>query len=106
MPTSKEFITDFNTITCAIPDVSYRAMMGDYVLYYRGKVVGGFYDNRLLVKPVEGLENLLPTATLQIPYEGAKPMVWIEKLDGSLLKDVFEYLYKVLPEPKKKKEKK
>lgn len=105
MPTSKEFIADFDLKTSGIPYISYRAMMGEYVLYYRGKVVGGFYDNRLLVKPVEGLEVLLPTATLQIPYTGAKPMVWIEKLDGGLLKDIFEFLYQRLPE-KKKKEKK
>ena len=81
-----------------------RAMMGEYVLYYGGKVVGGVYDNRLLVKPTPSAIALLPDAPMELPYEGAKPMLLVEDVeDKDFLVRLFDAMYGELPEPKKKK---
>ena len=86
--------------------VSSRAMMGEYVIYYRGKVVGGIYDDRFLVKPVEAAVSLMPEAEYEIPYQGAKEMLLVDNLeDRSFLKKLMESMYEQLPEPKKKKKK-
>ena len=101
MPSSKEY-SDFVLEQC--DGLSARAMMGEYVLYYGGKVVGGVYDNRLLVKPTESAVELLPNAPRELPYDGAKEMLLVEDVeDGELLKRLFEAMYDELPEPKKKK---
>lgn len=77
-------------------------MMGEYVLYYGGKVVGGIYDNRLLVKPTKSAFALLSNAPKEQPYEGAKDMFLVEDIeDKELLKKLFEAMYEELPEPKK-----
>ena len=84
--------------------LSARTMMGEYVLYYGGKVVGGVYDNRLLVKPTESAVALMPEASRELPYEGAKEMLLVEDIeDRDILKKLFEAMYEELPEPKKKK---
>ena len=103
MATNKEFLNNFFEQVKNIPEVSSRAMMGEYVLYYKGKVIGGIYDNRVLIKPVDGLDELLPDAKLQIPYQGAKPLVYLESFEEELLKNIFELLYNKLPQPKPKK---
>jgi len=105
MATSKQFINELSEKLSAVGEIAFRPMFGEYVVYYRGKVVGDVCDNRLLVKVAKELESLLPSATLQLPYEGAKPMILIENYDPALIKKVFEVLYSVLPEPKKKKSK-
>lgn len=100
MSSSKEYI-DFVLEQCH--GLSARAMMGEYVLYYCGKVVGGVYDNRLLVKPTEAAVTLLPNAQREFPYDGAKEMLLVENIeDRELLKKLFELMYEELPEPKKK----
>ncbi len=79
-------------------------MMGEYVLYYSGKVVGGIYDNRLLVKPTPSAVALMPEAQCELPYEGAKEMLLVEDVeDRDFLNKLFEAMYEELPEPKKKK---
>ena len=101
MASSKEYL-DFVLAQCS--GLSARAMMGEYVLYYGGKVVGGVYDNRLLVKPTKSVVSLLPNAPYEFPYEGAKEMLLVEDIeDRELLKKLFEAMYEELPEPKKKK---
>ena len=101
MASSKEYL-DFVIEQCS--GLSARAMMGEYVLYYGGKVVGGVYDNRLLVKPTKSAVALLPNAQSELPYEGAKEMLLVEDIeDRALLKKLFEAMYEELPEPKKKK---
>lgn len=81
-----------------------RAMMGEYVLYYRGRVFGGLYDNRLLVKPIPAALALLPQARQELPYDGAKPMLLVENMeDRDFLAQLLEAMYFQLPEPKKKK---
>ena len=79
-------------------------LMGEYVLYYGGKVVGGVYDNRLLVKPTPSATLLMPNAPRELPYEGAKEMLLVEDVeDRAFLHKLFEVMYEELPEPKKKK---
>ncbi|MBR4555044.1 MAG: competence protein TfoX [Ruminococcus sp.] len=85
-------------------DVSYRAMMGEYILYFRGKVVGGIYDDRLLVKPTVSAVRLMPEAPRELPYEGAKEMLLVENVDDrEFLSGLFAAVADDLPEPKKKK---
>lgn len=57
-------------------------MMGEYILYYQGKIVGGIYDDRFLVKPTKSAKALMPKATLELPYEGAKEMLLVEDMDN------------------------
>ena len=101
MASSKEYL-EFVLEQCE--GLSARTMMGEYVLYYGGKVVGGVYDNRLLVKPTESAVALMPEAPRELPYEGAKEMLLVEDIeDRDLLKKLFEAMYEELPKPKKKK---
>ena len=100
MASSKEYI-EFVLEQCN--DLSARAMMGEYVLYYGGKVVGGVYDNRLLVKLTKSALLLLPNAPRELPYEGAKEMILVEDIeDRDFLQLLFGAMYRELPEPKKK----
>lgn len=87
------------------PDkITYRAMMGEFILYYRGKIVGGIYDNRLLVKPVKSAVSYMPEATYALPYEGGKEMLLVEEVDSKeYLTGLFRAMYEELPAPKPKK---
>ena len=88
-------------------DVSSRAMMGEYVLYYRNKVFGGIYDDRFLVKPTKAALSLMPDAPLEIPYEGAKKMLLVERLDDrQFLQALLQAMEPELPEKKKRSQKK
>ncbi len=101
MASSKEYI-EFVLEQCN--GLSARAMMGEYVLYYGGKIVGGVYDNRLLVKSTKAAKALMSNAEYQLPYDGAKEMLLVEDVeDRDLLNKLFESMYEELPEPKKKK---
>ena len=85
------------------PETGFRAMMGEYVLYYREKVFGGIYDNRVLVKPTSAALRLMPEAPGEPPYEGAKEMLLLENLDHrEFVKELLEEMYGELPLPKKK----
>ena len=78
-------------------------MMGEYILYYRERVIGGIYDDRFLVKPVRAAVNLMPNAKMEVPYEGAKGMLLVEDVDdGEYLVKLFETMYDELPKRKKK----
>ena len=81
-------------------------MMGEFIIYYRGKIVGGIYDDRLLVKPVKSAINYMPTAPYELPYEGAKEMLLVDEVDNKeFLKGLFYVMYDELPTPKPKKKK-
>ena len=100
MPSSKEYL---NFVLDGCDGLSARAMMGEYVLYYGGKVVGGVYDNRLLVKPTKSALAQLPNAPRELPYDGAKPMLLVEDVeDRELLRTLFEAMCEELPEPRNK----
>ena len=95
-----EFVLD---LLGELDDVAHRKMMGEYVLYYRGKVIGGIYDDRFLLKVTPASERLLPDAPRATPYEGAKEMLLVELEDRDTLHDVVDAMWEELPAPKKKK---
>lgn len=86
--------------------VSYRAMMGEYVIYYRDKVIGGIYDDRFLIKPTSSAKEMMPDAVYELPYEGSKKMLGVVELENpEFLKDLLPAVYDELPvaKPKEKK---
>ena len=106
MATSKEYQMFIQEQLAPTGDISMRAMMGEYVIYYKDKVIGGLYDNRFLVKPVNAARNLMPDAPMEQPYSGAKEMLLVERLeDPVFLSELLSAVYTELPAPKKKKHK-
>lgn len=106
MASSKDYLEYVLEQLSEAGDVTSRAMMGEYILYFRGKVIGGIYDNRFLVKPVQAARNMMPDAPEELPYDGAKPMLMVENIeDREFLKELFEVMYDELPAPKPKKKK-
>jgi len=104
MASSKQYLEYVLDMLSPLSGVSYRAMMGEFILYYQGKIVGGIYDNRLLVKPTSSSKRLLPDAPLELPYEGAKEMILVDDADDrELLQRLFDSMLDELPEPKKKR---
>ena len=80
-----------------------RPMMGEYVIYYRGKVIGGIYDDRFLVKPTRSARAMLPQSGMAVPYDGAKEMLLVEDLeDKDLLRELLDAVHGDLPGPKKR----
>ena len=90
MASGKEYLHFILEQLSDLDSISYRAMMDEYILYYRDKIVGGIYDDRLLVKPVSSAISLMPTATYELPYEGAKEMLLVNLSGMSLSKAATE----------------
>ncbi|WP_407424456.1 TfoX/Sxy family protein [Methanobrevibacter sp.] len=87
-----------------LDDISYRAMMGEYIIYYRGKIVGGIYDDRFLVKPVKSAMEMMPNADMELPYEGAREMLLVDDLeDREFLNELIEAMHEDLPAPRKRR---
>ena len=105
MASSKEFVTFVLEQLSGLEDVSVRPMMGEYVLYCRGRVVGGIYDDRLLLKPTPGALALMPDAEQDLPYDGAKPMLVADADDRALTCRVIASIAAELPEPKPRRRK-
>lgn len=106
MATTKEYLSCVLDQLSGVEGIRTRAMMGEYVLYYRDRVAGGIYDNRLMVKPVEAARALMPDAVLEAPYPGAKEMIVVDVLDSrEQLARLLEAMYGQLPAPKPKKKK-
>lgn len=106
MASSKEYLAYILEQLSGLEDIRYRAMMGEYILYYREKVVGGIYDDRFLIKNVRSAKESMPDASLEKPYEGAKEMLLVENIeDREFLTDLFNSIYDELPTPKPKKKK-
>lgn len=104
MASSKEYLDFILEQLSELDDVTYRAMMGEYIIYYRGKIVGGIYDDRLLVKPTKTATAMMPNADMELPYEGAKKMLLVDDVDNKeFLRELLEIMYEELPAPKKKK---
>ena len=104
MASSKEYLEFILEQLAELEEITYRAMMGEYILYYRGKIVGGIYDDRLLIKPVKSAISLMPDAMYELPYEGAKEMLLVDDVDNKdFLTQLFNAMYEELPNPKKKK---
>lgn len=106
MASSKEYLQFILEQLSDLEEITYRAMMGEYILYYKGKIVGGIYDDRLLVKPIKSAISYMGTATYELPYDGAKEMLFVENVDDKeFLTGLFRTMYGELPMPKSKKKK-
>ena len=104
MASSKDYLEFVLEQLSGLDEITHRAMMGEYIIYYRGKIVGGIYDDRFLVKPTKSAEALMPNAPRELPYEGAKEMLLVEDIDNKeFLRKLIEAMYDELPAPKKKK---
>lgn len=103
MASSKGYLDFIMEQLSDLEDVSYRTMMGEYIIYYRGKVVGGIYDDRFLVKPTKSAVAMMPNAGMELPYDGAKEMLLVDDVENkSFLRELLEAMYEELPAPKRK----
>ena len=106
MASSKEYLEFILGQLSGLEEITYRAMMGEFIIYYRGKIAGGVYDDRLLVKPVKSAISYMPTVSYELPYEGAKEMLLVDEVDNKeFLAELFKAMYDELPNPKPKKKK-
>ncbi len=106
MASSKECLNFIMEQLSELDDITYRAMMRSFIIYYRGKIVGGIYDDRLLVKPTKSAISYMPEATYELPYDGAKEMLLVDEVDNKeFLTGLFCAMYEELPAPKSKKKK-
>lgn len=104
MASSKEYLDFVLEQLSELEDITYRAMMGEYILYYRGKIVGGIYDDRFLVKPTKSAIAYMPGASCEVPYEGAKEMLLVDEIDNKeFLTELLDAMYDELPKPKPSK---
>jgi len=104
MASSKDYLDFILEQLSGLEEITYKAMMGEFIIYYRGKIVGGIYDDRFLVKPVKSAIELMPTATYELPYDGAKEMLLVNDVENKeFLGTLFDAMYDELPAPKKKK---
>ena len=104
MASSKEYLEFILEQLSENEDITYRPMMGEYIIYYRGKVIGGIYDDRFLVKPTKTGKSMMPNANRELPYEGAKEMLLVDDVENrAFMKELLEAIYPELPAPKKKK---
>ncbi len=104
MASSRKYLDYVLEQLSTLEEISYKAMMGEFIIYYNGKVVGGIYDDRFLVKQTKSSKKLMPDAPLELPYEGAREMFLVEDVDNKeFLNRLFNEMYDELPVPKKKK---
>ena len=104
MASSKEYLQFILGQLSKLEQITYQAMMGEFIIYYRGKIVGGIYDDRLLVKPIKSAISYIPIAQYELPYEGAKEMLLVDEVDNKeFLTGLFHAMYEELPTPKTKK---
>ena len=104
MASGKDYLEFVLEQLSELDDISYRAMMGEYIIYFRGKVVGGIYDDRFLVKNTKSAAELMPDAELELSYEGAKEMLLVDDIENKeFLKELLEAMYEELPAPKNKR---
>lgn len=106
MSSSKDYLQFITEQLSDLEEISYRPMMGEYIIYYRGKIVGGIYDNRLLVKPVKSAVSYMTRPVYRLPYEGASEMIFVNDVeDKEFLTGLLNAMYDELPPPKSKKKK-
>lgn len=103
MASSKEYLNFILDQLSELKDISFRQMMGEYIIYYQGKVIGGIYDNRFLVKPTKSSIKMMPNAEYQLPYTGAKEMIMVDNIKNKqFLKKLFETMVDELSAKQKK----
>ena len=104
MASTKEYLDFILEQLSDLDEISFRAMMGEYIIYYRGKVVGGIYDDRFLVKPTKSALTMMPNTEMELPYDGAKEMLLVDDVDNrEFLTELLAAMYSELSAPKKKK---
>ena len=104
MASGREYLDFILEQLSGLEGISYRTMMGEFILYYRGKIIGGIYDDRFLVKPTKSALAMMPDADREIPYDGAKEMLLVDNVDNrEYLTELVTSMFDDLPEPKKKK---
>ena len=104
MASSGEYLDFIMEQLAGVDGVTYRAMMGEYIVYCRGKIIGGVYDDRFLVKPAKSARAMMPDAPFELPYEGAKEMLLVDNVDDrEFLRELVEAVYAELPEPKRRR---
>ena len=106
MASSKEYLNFILGQLSELDEIAYRPMMGEFILYYRGKIIGGIYDDRLLVKPTKAAVSHMPAARYEAPYAGAKEMLLVDEVDDrAFLTGLFNAMVEELPAPKPKRKK-
>lgn len=101
MASTKEYLDFVLEKLSLLDQISYRAMMGEFIIYYRGKIIGGIYDNRFLVKNIKSAAEKMPDATLEVPYEGAKKMLLVEDIENKdFLRELFNAMYEEVAKSK------
>ena len=103
MSSTKEYLNLILEQLSRLNGITYRMMMGEYIIYYKGKVIGGIYDNRFLIKSAQTAKALMPDAPLELPYDGAKEMLLAENIeDKHFLEELFNTMIDELPETKRR----
>ena len=103
MSSSKDYLEFILDQLSSLDEISYKAMMGEYIIYYQGKIIGGIYDDRFLVKPTKSAKQMMPNAQCETPYEGAKEMLLVDDIDNKdFLNKLLNSMVDELPTPKKK----
>ena len=106
MASSKEYLDFILEQLSELEEITYKTMMGEYIIYYHGKIVGGIYDDRFLVKPVKSAVEYIPNAKYELPYDGAKKMLLVDDIDNKeFLSGLVNAMYDELPVPRPKKRK-
>ena len=101
MASSKSYLEFIMDQLSGLDGISWRAMMGEYILYYKGKIIGGIYDDRFLVKLTKSAVSMMPKATKELPYEGAKEMLLVDDVENrAFLENLLTAMYEELPAPK------
>ena len=101
MASSKEYLEYVLEQLSELDEITYKAMMGEYIIYYRGKIIGGIYDDRFLVKDIKVASDMMPEAELELPYEGVKKMLLVDEIDNrDFLAGLLKAMYEELPAPK------
>jgi TfoX/Sxy family transcriptional regulator of competence genes len=104
MASTENFMSFILEQLSGLDGITYRKMMGEYIIYYRERILGGIYDNRFLVKPTKIACEMMPDAEMALPYEGAKEMLLFDRVENrDFLTELVSRMYDELPEPKKKK---
>ena len=104
MASNREYLDFILEQLSGLESITYRAMMGEFILYYHGTIIGGIYDDRFLVKPTKSAVAMMPDTDREIPYEGAKEMLLVDNVDNrEFLTELLTSMYEELPEPKKKR---
>lgn len=104
MASSKEYLDYILEQLSGLEGITYKQMMGEYILYMKGRIFGGIYDDRFLVKATKAAAGMMPGADRELPYEGAKEMLLVDNVDNrEFLQELVTAMYEELPAPKQKK---